>query len=217
MRTQTRTKVDDTLSLWDYRRQVAALYEVARSAPGDPETRSRWASGRDRLFADHDQSPLPPSARPSFAGLDYFPHDPDLVFDLDVEEIPPAALQIPHSRDNATPAVRFGRVHFRLQEEACRLDLYWLDSYGGGVFVPFRDATSGIETYTGGRYLVDTAKGADLGHSGRTVHLDFNYAYHPSCVYDTRWSCPLAPPENHLRVPVRGGERLRTATGRDAA
>ena len=89
------------------------------------------------------------------------------------------------------------------------LSLFWIDVYGGGVFLPFRDATSGVETYGGGRYLLDTIKGADLGSIGGLVVLDFNFAYHPSCVHGDQWSCPLAPPENGLAVDVRAGERLR--------
>jgi uncharacterized protein (DUF1684 family) len=79
------------------------------------------------------------------------------------------------------------------------------------VFLPFRDATSGRTTYGGGRYLLDTAKGADLGTAGTRVVLDFNFAYHPSCVHSAQWSCPLAPPENHLPVAIEAGERLDRA------
>jgi hypothetical protein len=84
----------------------------------------------------------------------------------------------------------------------------WLNAYGGGVFVPFRDATNGAATYGGGRYLLDTVKGADLGHNGDAMVLDFNYAYHPSCVHSLQWSCPLAPPGNTLDIEVTAGERL---------
>jgi uncharacterized protein (DUF1684 family) len=99
---------------------------------------------------------------------------------------------------------RIGRVRLPVGD----LEVYWIDVYGGGVFIPFRDATAGTETYGAGRYLIDTVKGADLGGSGDRLVLDFNYAFHPSCAYDPRWSCPLAPPANHLAVPVRAGERL---------
>jgi uncharacterized protein (DUF1684 family) len=82
-----------------------------------------------------------------------------------------------------------------------------MDGYAGGLFLSFRDATSGKETYGAGRYLFDTAKGADLGGEGGRLVLDFNFAYNPSCSYDPRWACPLAPPENRLPVAVRAGER----------
>jgi uncharacterized protein (DUF1684 family) len=91
-----------------------------------------------------------------------------------------------------------------------RLSVFWMTGYAGGLFVPFRDATSGSDTYGAGRYLLDTLKGADHGGNPRdgTLILDFNMAFHPSCAYDPRWSCPLAPPENRLAVPITAGERL---------
>ena len=89
------------------------------------------------------------------------------------------------------------------------LEVYWVDVYGGGIFVPFRDGTSGSETYGAGRYLIDTVKGADLGGDERGLVLDFNYAYHPSCTFDATWSCPLAPRANWLQASVEAGERLR--------
>ena len=83
--------------------------------------------------------------------------------------------------------------------------------YAGGLFIPFRDATNGTETYGAGRYLVDAAKSADLGGDPATgtLILDFNFAFQPSCAFDPRWACPLAPPENRLEIPIRAGERLR--------
>jgi uncharacterized protein (DUF1684 family) len=87
------------------------------------------------------------------------------------------------------------------------LELYWLDGYGGGLFLPFRDGTSGSETYGAGRYLLDTVKGADLGTDGDRLVLDFNFAYNPSCAYDPKWVCPLAPYPNRLVTPIRAGER----------
>jgi uncharacterized protein (DUF1684 family) len=90
-----------------------------------------------------------------------------------------------------------------------RLTLLWLEGYGGGLFLPFRDATCGVETYGGGRYLLDQVKGADLGvRAEGDLVLDFNFAYHPSCAHDPRWTCPLAPPGNVIAQPVRAGEML---------
>ncbi len=101
---------------------------------------------------------------------------------------------------------RFARAAFVLRGRAEALDLYWLDGYGGGIYLCFADATSGRETYGAGRYLLDTVKGADLGADAGRLILDFNFAYNPSCSYDPRWVCPLAPPGNRLDVPVRAGE-----------
>jgi uncharacterized protein (DUF1684 family) len=87
------------------------------------------------------------------------------------------------------------------------LSLFWISGYGGGVFVPFADATSRETTYGGGRYLLDTIKGADLGSTPEgEIILDFNFAYNPSCAYNPRWTCPLAPPENRLPFAVTAGE-----------
>jgi uncharacterized protein len=91
------------------------------------------------------------------------------------------------------------------------VSVFWLEVYGGGVFVPLRDASNGDSTYGGGRYVLDTAKAADLGGSRGRLTVDLNFAFHPSCVHDPRWSCPLAPADERLEVPVLGGERLRSA------
>lgn len=111
------------------------------------------------------------------------------------------------------PFVRIGWVRFLVDGTPCRLSVFWLNEYAGGIFIPFRDATSGAATYGGGRYLWDSAKGADLGTHGDELVLDFNYAYHPSCVQDPAWSCPLAPQENWLPAAIEAGERLPGARG----
>lgn len=99
-----------------------------------------------------------------------------------------------------------GVLRFALDGAGRELGAYWLDGYAGGLFVPFADSTSGRQTYGGGRYLLDTAKGADLGTDGGRLVLDFNFAYAPSCAHDARWRCPLALPGNRLPTPVRAGE-----------
>jgi uncharacterized protein (DUF1684 family) len=99
-------------------------------------------------------------------------------------------------------------VRFEVAGKAAELAVYWLEGYGGGLWLPFADATSGEITYGGGRYLYDTIKGADLGATASGFVLDFNFAYNPSCAYDERWSCPLSPPENRLPFAVNAGERL---------
>ena len=113
-------------------------------------------------------------------------------------------MAVATSTEGVIPFVRFGAIDL----EIGTLEVFWLDAYGGGVFVPFRDATAGKTTYGGGRYLLDTAKGADLGSVEDRLVLDFNFAYHPSCVYDPRWTCPLAPPGNRVAVAIEAGERL---------
>lgn len=198
---------DAALSLWDYRRRVAELYaEVRRRSPAVGWV--YWIERRDELLRTHPQSPIPAANRRSFTGLPYFPYDPALRVLATVEPAPEQRLTLPHSGDGETGARSIGVVHFTVPTGSGSLTLFWLDDYAGGLFVPFRDATSGESTYGGGRYLLDTAKGADLGHEGNRITLDFNFAFHPSCVHDPRWSCPLAPPSNRLTVPITGGERL---------
>lgn len=198
----------DSLDLLEYRRIVAEMYGAVRDGGEDARTWSHWRTDRDELFATHPQSPLSLQARDSFSGLPYFPYDPAWRVDATVEPVAGESVDIGHSGDGATAFRRFGVVRFQASETEHQLTLFWLAGYGGGVFLPFRDATSGTDTYGGGRYLLDTVKGADLGHHDDRIVLDFNYAYHPSCVHDHRWSCPLAPPENLLSVEVRAGERL---------
>jgi len=202
----------DTLELWDYRRRVAVIYEAVRSGPPDQLTWQRWREERDELFADHPQSALDPDQRGEFRGLGYFPYDPAWRFQAKVERREPAEASLDHSSVGATTSRLFGVARFFVGEQLIRLPMYWLHGYGGGVFVPFRDHTNGTATYGGGRYLLDTAKGADLGHTEATVILDFNYAYHPSCVHNPKWSCPLAPPANRIDLAVRAGERLAAAS-----
>ncbi len=193
--------------LLDWRRKVGALYARVRDERRvDPRAAHRsWQAGRSALFRDHPQSPLDAHARASFKAVPCWTYDPALAFSAPIEPVRSGErLSVASSTGQAMPLVHFGRVTVPLGT----LDVYWIDVYGGGVFLPFRDATSGHETYGGGRYLLDTAKSADLGSTpeGELV-LDFNFAYHPSCFYDPRWSCPLAPPQNVLSSPVRAGER----------
>jgi hypothetical protein len=120
------------------------------------------------------------------------------------------SMSLPNSGQEAIAFSRIGSVELVGPLRGQRLSLYWIQGYGGGLFLPFRDATSGGATYGAGRYLLDSIKSADHGGDWRTgtLLLDFNMAYHPSCAYDPLWACPLAPPENRLAVPVEVGERL---------
>jgi uncharacterized protein (DUF1684 family) len=125
-----------------------------------------------------------------------------------VVPVEPVTLDIATSQDSAYRFTRFGNAAFELDGQSLALELYWLEGYGGGIYLPFADATSGTSTFGGGRYLLDTVKGADLGTDGERLVLDFNFAYNPSCAYDPRWVCPLAPPANRLAVEMRAGERI---------
>ena len=193
-----------TLDVMEWRRAVFALYADVR-ATADPEAAwSLWREGRDRLLATSPASPLLPEVRLVFAGLRYAPYDPALRFDVAMEQdAEPARLEVPTGTDGVVPFERLGHVTLG---DLGRLDVWWLGSYGGGVFVPLKDATSGTTTYGGGRYLLDTVKGADLGGRDGRLVVDLNFAYNPSCAYDPAWACPLAPPGNVLSGPVVAGE-----------
>ncbi len=197
------------LELLDYRRRVATLYSEIRALhAADPfAAHDHWRAVRDQLFGHHPQSAIAPDSG-AFPGLRYYDYDPSYALVVTVDtDVPVERYDIATSGETTMAFERFGQVALPWGT----LDVYWLSSYGGGVFLPFRDATAGETTYGGGRYLLDTVKGADLGStpSGQLV-LDFNFAYHPSCHYNPRWSCPLAPPGNRLDAPINAGEQTYT-------
>ena len=197
---------DPLLDLLDYRRRVNDLYgEVRAVSERDPRAaHRRWREARDELFRSHPQSALPEGERTAFRGLRYFDYDPAFVFTAAVRPMPHERYDVDTSTGGVIPFVRFGAIDLPIGT----LEVLWLDAYSGGVFLPFRDATSGKTTYGGCRYLLDTAKGADLGSRGDELVLDFNFSYHPSCVYDPKWVCPLAPLANRLAAVVEAGECL---------
>jgi len=198
--------VDDILTLLDWKRRIFALYQSVREL--DPvDGWELWRRTRDEMFRTHPQSPLSPGARASFERLPYFPYEREARVTAEVAPVPEERHEIAGSSGSSFAFRRFGVVSFRLNDADAELDVYWLEGYGGGVFLPFRDGSSGTETYGAGRYLYDTVKGADLGGRGNQLVLDFNFAYNPSCAYDDRWACPLAPPGNRLAIAVRAGEK----------
>jgi uncharacterized protein (DUF1684 family) len=195
--------------LLDWKRRVFGTYADVRDALDLPEAWHRWRAARDDLFASHPQSPLPASARSEFSGLPYFDYHPGSRVVAEVAATTPEAYDIATSgeHEGSYRFTRFAVARFEVAGRPQQLELYWLEGYGGGLFLPFRDATSGTTTYGAGRYLLDTVKGADLGMEGERLVLDFNFAYNPSCAYDPAWVCPLAPPPNRMDVAVEAGER----------
>ncbi len=194
------------LELLDWKRRIFELYAEIRRDPDPEHAWQHWRDTRDELFGTHPQTPIPASA--SFDGVPYFDYEPALRLLGAVEPAERETRAIATSGEEPYSFTRFGRVRFTLAGDEQSLDLYWLDSYGGGVYLCFADATSGAETYGAGRYLLDTVKGSDLGERNGKLVLDFNFAYNPSCSYDPRWVCPLAPPGNRLALPIRAGERI---------
>ena len=197
----------EELDLLDWRRRVASLYTEVRAAEDPEKAWWRWREVRDELLGSHPQSPLTDEARDGFGGLAYFEYDPSYRVTARIDPADAQRIELPGSAGASFGATRFARASFRLGTQDLELGMYWLEGYAGGLFVSFRDGTSGKETYGACRYLLDTVKGADLGGSEGELLLDFNFAYNPSCSYDPRWACPLAPPDNRLPIEVRAGER----------
>jgi uncharacterized protein (DUF1684 family) len=198
----------DAISLADWRRMVAELYAGVRRTYDPIQAWAEWVDGRDRLFREHSQTPLLAGQRRDFRGLPYFPYDKNLRtmgrINYDVE---PEIFRVDLEEDGLLQYQRVATIHFRFDERPLQLSLFWITGYGGGLFLPFKDATSGNETFAGGRYLYDTIKGADLGAHWSSILLDFNFAYNPSCAYNIGYSCPLPPHENWLTIPFFAGEK----------
>jgi len=198
--------MSEELELVDWRRRVAALYAAVRAEDEPRRGHELWRRGRDELFREHPQSPLPPGDPMRATGVPYWPYDPELRFELPLLPAGELTLNVPTS-EGVTAMERVGCLRLPPPLDAA-IDVWWLRQYGGGLLLPLRDGTAGQSSYGGGRYALDTAKSADLG--GRDGHLvvDLNFLYHPSCRYNDAWQCPLAPPGNTISAPVNGGERL---------
>ena len=184
-----------SLELLDWRRRVAVLYREVRALADPAVAHEHWVAGRAKLFATHPQS------ADRDARLRYAPYDARWRFEVELQATPDQHMEIPTATDGVVPFERIGCVALG---EVGSLDVWWLASYGGGIWLPIRDANP--DTYGGGRYVLDTVKGADLGGDGNTLVVDLNFAYNPSCAYDEAWACPLAPPGNVVSVPVEAGE-----------
>ncbi|HEU4673194.1 MAG TPA: DUF1684 domain-containing protein, partial [Candidatus Limnocylindrales bacterium] len=172
------------LDLADWRRRVAVLYaDVRRLAEVDvASAHALWRSERERLYRDHPQSPVPEAERVAFRAR-HFEFDPALRFEVVMELAPPPApgalaLELPNSGGDVVAFRRIGRVTIPFPAGDRTLSVFWMEGYAGGLFLPFRDATNGAETYGAGRYLIDAAKSADLGGDPDrgTVVVDFNFA-----------------------------------------
>lgn len=219
----------ERLDLADWRRRVADLYAAVRvEARRDPAGAwRRWRETLEELFRTHPQSPVTPAERAAFRAH-HWPYDAALRFEVEVEPAGAAdggpaglgglagplggglTLDLPISTGGEESFTRIGRVTIPFPTGTRGLGVYWMAGYAGGLFLPFRDATNGGDTYGAGRYLLDSAKSADLGAGAvnGSLVLDFNFAFHPSCAWDPKWSCPLAPPENRLDIRIEAGEQL---------
>ena len=199
-----------SLTLLAWRRAVHALYAEVRATTDPAAAHQTWRVGRDELLLHHPDSPIMAEDRPGFSGARVAAYDPAYRFETELDpDVEPHRLEVPTATDGVVPFERIGVLHL---PEVGDLDVWWLDSYGGGLFVPVKDALKGRQTYGAGRYLLDTVKGADLGgdvdlDTGRgTLVADLNFAYNPSCAYDPAWACPLAQPGNTVPVELPVGE-----------
>jgi len=201
------------LEVADWRRRNFALYSAVRANPDAASAHADWRAGRDEMFATHPASPLLPEGLREFNGLPISEYDPAWRFEASI--VPGADLpdegrrmDVETGTDGVVPFDLLGTVEI---DQVGTLDVWRLASYGGGIFIPVKDALSRVSggTYGGGRYLIDTVKGADLGAGStpESLVLDFNFAYNPSCAYDPAWACPLAQAGNTLAVQVPVGER----------
>ena len=161
---------------------------------------TEFRAEKDELFRRHPQSPLTPDQRRGFTGLSYFPENDALRLEVTVEpfqEQEPMRMQT--STGGVQDYIRYGKFRFQVDGQEAELTIYKADY---GYFLPFVDALAEKETYPAGRYLEPEVL------PGNHFLVDFNLAYNPYCAYNEMWSCPITPPENRLKVPIRAGEKL---------
>jgi hypothetical protein len=161
----------------------------------------------DDFMQFHPQSPLDEDQRETFQGLAYFDESPALVVVPEVERLPESEplIEMETSTGDKRFYRRYARLRFSVDGEPATLTVY-SDPRGGDFFLPFRDATSGTETYGAGRYL-DNHRPGLRQLNGSAFELDFNFAYNPYCAYSPYYSCPLPPRENWLTVSICAGEK----------
>lgn len=199
--------VADELELVGWRREVAELYAAVREASSPQDGHALWRAGRDRLFQEHPQSPLALDD-PLHAGLPYAAYEPTLRWQLTIQ---PASdtrhVMVQTAPGENTRLRRVGDLALPAPIKAT-IAVWWLEQYGGGLFIPIRDRTAGTTSYGGGRYLIDTTKGADLGDRDGKLTVDLNFLFNPSCRYDAQWQCPLAPADNVIDSVIHAGEQM---------
>jgi uncharacterized protein (DUF1684 family) len=156
---------------------------------------------KDDFFKRDHRAPLTTEQQRKFEGLAYFPDNPSLVIKAKIDRhVEPGVIRMETTKGGEQAYRRYGAVRFEVDGQATEVTVYEPESGGHELFLPFRDTTSGGESYGAGRYL-------DLHAHGDEIVIDFNYAYNPYCAYNPEWSCPLPPAENWLKVPIRAGEK----------
>ncbi len=205
----------DAAAVLDWRLQTFALYaEVRETAAASPSrAHALWRRKRDTMFATHPASALGQTQKASFTGLPVAAYDPAYRFESILTGAGAGETrEVRTGTDGVVPFVRLGTFDI---PGIGALAAWKLASYGGGIFLPFRDLTAGREdgSYGAGRYLLDTVKGAYLGSTGARFILDFNFSYNPSCAYNEAWACPLPGPDNRLGASITAGEMFRSSAG----
>jgi hypothetical protein len=160
----------------------------------------RFREEKNEFFLHEHYSPFDDKQKANFSGLEYFPENPDLRMQVEIERFPEGdQIQIQTNTGDVQTYDRFGRFHFKVDGEVAILTVFQNEH---GFFMPFADSLAGQETYGAGRYLEP-----ELLSDGRLL-IDFNLAYNPYCAYNANWSCPITPAENRLKVPIRAGEKV---------
>jgi len=163
----------------------------------------RERKAKDAFFQS-ESSPLLAGERGKFSGLDYYPVNPELRFEVRLQRYSaPKAIRMATNTGEIRSGLHYGFFEFTAENHICQIQVYRLEEEFSkpSLFIPFLDATSGVETYEGGRYI-------DLAENTSGIYdLDFNRAYNPYCAYNPEYSCPAPPKENTLDAPIRAGEK----------
>jgi hypothetical protein len=168
-------------------------------------TLEEFRRAKDTFFASHAQSPLLPEQQDGFEGLTYYDEDPDLVFEVKLDMFDAQDVVFLSTTGGTEQSyTRWGSFTVDIDGEEVTFTVFAAQG-AGGFFLPFKDATSGEETYGGGRYVDVEAL------PGERYRVDFNKAYNPYCAYNTRWSCTIPPAENHVEVAIEAGEKAFSA------
>ncbi len=161
---------------------------------------SEFREAKDRFFKTNRQSPLTAEQKRDFEGLAYYPENPDLNLEVEVEELPVKdSIQMETTTGGVQTYQRYGQFKFKVDGQEATLTIYADEN---GYFLPFVDALAGKETYPAGRYLEPESLGKNH------FAIDFNMAYNPYCAYNAMWTCPVTPFENRVKVSVRAGEKI---------
>jgi len=164
------------------------------------QTLKTFRADKDDFYARHHQSPLTPAQKRDFKGLDYFPENTTLRLEVDVETSQTSEhIMIDTTGGQSQTYQRFGRFKFQVDGQSAELTIY---KNQNGYFLPFVDNLAGKETYPAGRYLEP-----EKLPNGKFL-IDFNLAYNPYCAYNEKWSCPITPAENRLKVSICAGEKI---------